>query len=95
MTNTTKADACARDGGEDARTYLAPPSVRAPWTDEQVAILNAHQARDDVHPYTCENWHGEPVERRNLVATNDGWICRHCTYTQKWAHGSHFKAAAP
>lgn len=71
-------------------TFLAPPSVRAPFTPEQVEILNKHQADQTQHPYTCENWHGEPVERRNLVATEQGWICRHCSYRQNWAHGSHF-----
>lgn len=77
---------------EDHKTYLAPPSVDAPFTLEQIAVLNAYQARDDAHPYTCENWHGEPASRRNLVATEAGWICPHCSYTQKWAHGSHFEA---
>lgn len=27
--------------------------VRAPWTDEQVAGLNAWQAAGHVHPFTC------------------------------------------
>lgn len=74
-------------------THLIAPPLRAPFTDEQVAILNAYQQRDDVHPYTCEAWHGEPAERRNLVATKDGWRCRHCTYRQDWAHSIHFEAA--
>lgn len=70
----------------DYETRLADPPIRAPWTAEQIDALNAHQAQSQFHPYTCPNWHGDPAERRNLVATKDGWICRHCDYKQNWAH---------
>lgn len=70
------------------KTFLAPPSAKAPFTAEEVVALNAHQQDGRYHPYTCPNWHGEPAERRNLVATGAGWTCRHCDYTQDWAHGS-------
>jgi len=55
----------------------------APWTPEQVEALNFWQTRSDVHPFTCQNSHPED---RTLVATPDGWICKHCSYTQLWAH---------
>lgn len=73
----------------DHTTYLLADPLRAPFTPEQVEILNRYQERGDLHPYTCPNWHGEPAVRRNLVATESGWICRHCAYTQNWAHGLH------
>lgn len=60
--------------------------IKAPWTGEQVDALNRHQGRYDLHPYTCENYHGKDVERRTLVATVRGWICRYCDYQQDWAH---------
>lgn len=72
-----------------SETRLAPPRLRAPFTPEQVDMLNRYQADDTVHGYTCEHWHGDPASRRLLVATTRGWICRYCDYTQNWAHGSH------
>lgn len=58
--------------------------VRAPWTPQQVDNLNAWQARGNVHPYTCTGDHGDQRER-TLLATEEGWICRTCGYTQDWA----------
>jgi hypothetical protein len=69
-----------------ATTHLVHEPIRAPWTAEQVDALNRRQADGALHPYTCEHWHGDPAERRNLVATTRGWICRYCDYTQTWAH---------
>lgn len=47
--------------------------------------LNSHQKRKDFHPFTCGKNHtdsnhldGEGV----LVATENGWICPFCDYTQ-------------
>jgi hypothetical protein len=57
--------------------------IEAPWTDEQVANLNRWQKAGDVHPFTCPNHHKGD---RDLVATNDGWQCPSCPYTQTWAH---------
>jgi hypothetical protein len=78
----------------DHKTRLIADPLRAPWTAEQVETLNRYQASGLMHPYTCPNWHGEPVERRNLLATEAGWTCRHCDYKQDWAHDHHFKAEA-
>ena len=59
--------------------------IRAPWTDEEVAGLNAFQHSSVMHPFTCgkrDNHKGEGL----LTATNDGWVCDECDYTQTWAH---------
>lgn len=64
--------------------------VKAPWTPEQVEILNRFQKLDFVHPFTCGS--GDRTDERHLdnegvlVATVDGWICPYCTFTQAWAH---------
>lgn len=66
--------------------------IEAPWTDEQVERLNAHQRDRRFHPYTCGNRGGHPFEPEYgdhgvLRATREGWVCPYCDYTQKWAHG--------
>jgi hypothetical protein len=63
----------------------------APWTAEQVDALNKWQRSGHVHPFTCPGHEGGGD--RDLVATRAGWICCHCDYTQKWAHG--FMAKEP
>ena len=53
--------------------------VKAPWTNEQIAKLDARQEREDLHPYTC------PRCSHNLEAFKDGWHCENqCGYTQDW-----------
>ena len=54
---------------------------RAPWTDEEVDILNHCQLRTDVHPYTCSKHDAK------LVAKREGWICSRpgCSFVQGWA----------
>jgi hypothetical protein len=59
-------------------------SIKAPWTPEQVAALNAYQALGYVHEFTCPGHDGDGS--RVLVATGAGWICPSCDYTQDWAH---------
>lgn len=66
---------------------------KAPWTEEQVACLNAYQAHGRYHPFTCPNRSEEGHQERHgdlgvLVATTDGWVCPDCDYTQDWAHDS-------
>lgn len=58
--------------------------VRAPFTDEQVAGLNAYQTESALHPFTCGNNSTHPV----LVAAREGLHCTACTYTQQWAHAA-------
>jgi hypothetical protein len=58
-----------------------PRIVRAPFTPEQVASLNAYQASNLFHPYTClTSSHGP------LIATEAGWHCSVCDYKQNHAH---------
>lgn len=64
--------------------------IRAPWTDDQVEALNKFQKSRKFHPFTCGNRHGHPYEEEYgdhgvLRATNSGWVCPFCDYTQNWA----------
>lgn len=70
-----------------------------PWTKEQVAGLNEFQQSRRGHPFTCPN-RGDGKHRTTsdlgvLVATEQGWVCPDCDYTQNWAHGFMFKGAPP
>lgn len=58
------------------------PSMKiyAPFTDAEVSALNAYQESGDGHPLTCMC--GDHIP---LIATNDGWVCKNCAYTQNWA----------
>lgn len=67
--------------------------VRAPFTDDQVASLNAYQRSGVVRPYTC----GVDSSHGYLVAYAQGWKCLHavdpgidptrtCDYVQDFAH---------
>lgn len=67
--------------------------IKAPFTAEQVEGLNRWQRSTWVHPFTCGNRDTPEHETMDpecdwgvLVATADGWVCRHCSYTQDWAH---------
>lgn len=51
--------------------------IKAPWTKEQVKILQKYQDNWNVHPYTCEC--GE-----SLVPALEGWECEACQYKQDW-----------
>lgn len=69
----------------------SPLAIRAPWTDEEVHLLNLVQISTLTHPFTCPRrthiLHNEyNGELGLLLATNDGWVCRDCSYTQDWAH---------
>lgn len=57
--------------------------IKAPWSHQQVERLNAYQESGLLHPFTCANEHEGD---RTLVATVNGWICKHCDYRQNWAH---------
>lgn len=67
--------------------------ILAPFTDAQVANLDAYQQSWRFHPFTCPNRgdgkHGtHAVDLGTLVPTTSvyGWICPYCDYTQNWAH---------
>ena len=57
--------------------------ISAPFTTDQAARLNQWQENPAVHPFTCGNEHKGSV---SLCATENGWICPSCDYTQDWAH---------
>jgi hypothetical protein len=61
--------------------------IRAPWTPEQVAALNAFQQRGGMHPFTCGHDHPAHPDAV-LEATPKGWRCfvLGCEYEQDWAH---------
>lgn len=62
----------------------------APWSLSDVDALNAYQGRGDMHPFTCpaDGNYGshKHSDRRILLATEKGWVCEMCPYTQNWAH---------
>lgn len=72
----------------------------APWTDEQVKNLNDYQEAGAFHSFTCSACRDNPKNHQYdpkfecsilvgdfpLTATNTGWICNSCNYTQNWAH---------
>ena len=59
--------------------------IFAPFTERQVAALNACQRSGVMHPFTCA---GEHELHQTLVAEPDGWHCpdEACDYRQTWAH---------
>jgi hypothetical protein len=61
--------------------------IKAPFTPDQVTVLNAYQQAGLMHPFTCSN-HRAPDHGAGcvLVATVRGWVCPYCDYTQDWAH---------
>lgn len=96
MDNSPDSDRHERD--EKAVEKMKPEfegQVFAPWTDEQVAALNAYQRKSGWHPFTCGNDRTDEAHLKyqkehggdwgELVATRDGWICPACDYTQSWA----------
>lgn len=58
--------------------------VFAPWSEQQVAALNAFQRAGQMHPFTC----GAERCSEVLTAVRMGWICDRlaCYYRQNWAH---------
>lgn len=62
------------------------PEIRAPFTDDQVETLNRFQVGGWFHPFTCGRRAEHPDNEGVLVASNDGWHCPVCDYTQDWAH---------
>src|ERR1700758_3251386 len=64
-----------------------------PWkpvfTLEEVRSLNAFQRAGVRHPFTC-CWNSRDANHLDgegvLVATERGWICPYCDYTQDWAY---------
>ena len=75
--------------------------IKAPFSPEQVKLLNEYQEMGIMHPFTCG---GQPMEFEDedgkftensrdqcpneglLIATKQGWVCPCGKYTQDWAH---------
>ncbi len=80
---------------------MTPPPGRsyAPWTPKQVRNLNINQVSGDMHPFTClyrnDGKHAYTIDLGALIATEAGWICRDCNYTQIWAHEAQLKPMPP
>ncbi len=72
----------------EATTVEAPAHSKPVFTLEEVKSLNAYQRADVGHPFTC-CWNSRDRnhldEEGVLVATERGWICLYCDYTQDWA----------
>lgn len=51
----------------------------APWSPKVVEALNKFQTSKTFDPVVC------PEDGSLLVATEEGWICEKCDYTQDWA----------
>ena len=66
--------------------------TRAPWTPSQVDALNAFQRAGLFHPFTCGGEHDDGGVV--LTATENGWVCQLCDYTQDWAHAFMLTPAA-
>ena len=60
--------------------------LHAPWSEAQIAALNAYQRSGRMHPFTCGNEQHEL--HQTLIAERDGWRCpdEQCDYRQTWAH---------
>lgn len=83
--------------------------IKAPWTPEQVAALNWYQTESGWHPFTCGGGEyigegnakrmycgpGWPAPTSTLIATENGWVCPRCDYTQDWAYELMFRHSTP
>lgn len=76
---------------------MSEEHIYAPWNQDQIASLNAYQKSCCMHPFTCGNNRGDQAHREYaakqedidwgiLTATENGWVCPVCGYTQNWAH---------
>lgn len=69
--------------------------IFAPFSPEQVEALNRFQQSMVFHPFTCGGNRSDEKHKAyqkehggdfgQLVATEKGWICPSCGYTQDWA----------
>jgi len=63
----------------DSNKELHPFHIPEWMFGDSVEARNALQKSGKVHPYTC----GESKCRATLLATEEGWLCPVCGYTQK------------
>jgi hypothetical protein len=72
------------------RNELMQGTIEAPWTENQVASLNAYQKVSNHHAFTCGERDPDGSEHV-LVAMWEGWYCPRCaangkSYVQSWCH---------
>jgi hypothetical protein len=65
--------------------------IHAPFPPEVVEALNRYQQAGQWHPFTCRRRNESPHgwrwgDKGTLRATEAGWVCDDCDYTQDWAH---------
>lgn len=60
-------------------------TIYAPWTAGTVTSLAEYQESGTLQPYVCDldYWHGR------LAPSSQGWECRACGHTQRWALRRH------
>jgi len=89
MTRNRKAQLSLFDEIKKVQEYVPPERpkrydpmerVEAPFTDEQVKLLERYQKCESVHPFTCF------FDTSELVPSVMGWFCTQCDYTQAWCH---------
>lgn len=68
---------CGCQRGQDEMKNLD----NTPWSDELVKKLNESQKDLTRHPYTCPGDYKECANQRELIATNNGWVCQCGKYT--------------
>jgi hypothetical protein len=59
----------------------------APFTDEEVRILDLWQKNDYLHPYTC-------CDHKPMTATSEGLKCDDCGKLQEWVHDFSLRESA-
>ncbi len=65
--------------------------IAAPFSAEQILLLNNHQSSSTKHPYTCNGQKGicgniENEPGRILYAVRGGLLCKCGMTLQNWAH---------
>ena len=64
--------------------------IEAPFTEEQIDNLNLFQMAGVMHGFTCGSGNRTDKHHKDgegyLIATEEGWKCPFCDYTQDWAH---------
>lgn len=75
---------CVNDG--DRKHVLFEFNKHFPGNKSNTQIVKAFNRYMREEKANGINFPAASFNQTNLVATEDGWICPVCTYTQKWAH---------
>ncbi len=64
------------------------PSIRrAPYSQDEIDLVNWYQTDSPYHPYTCSWNHATAT----MQMTKDGLVCPSCKLVQNWVLDSTFK----